>query len=291
MPSVNKTTYQCSLKFKSTNVGTTDILVDLLVNLGVKSEAIVEVQKKRTTSLNIYRSTAKQADELKRKIQQLHLKHVRFEKTLLHAKDWVNKWKDDFKPFALTKRFMVIPSWLKDKHSPGNKIPIYIDTSVAFGTGLHATTQMMSQFVQRCQGQFEDFLDIGTGTGILAIVAAKCGAKVVRAIDIDADPVRVAKLNFQRNQCSFIRVRRADIMKWEHECQYDFVAANIITQELIRMRQKLIALVKPTKFLAVSGIHSDNFHYFRKNFDSKQLKCVKIERKSGWTGLLYKRIV
>ena len=105
------------------------------------------------------------AQSLAAKLRRLRLKYVSIRLKAVKQSDWENKWREDFKPFSLTSTFKVIPIEFKDKCVTRKK-PLYLAPGLAFGTGLHATTRFMAQFIESCQGRFQTFLDIGTGTGI-----------------------------------------------------------------------------------------------------------------------------
>ena len=163
-----------------------------------------------------------------------------------------------------------------------------MDTLLSFGTGLHETTRFMAQFIEDNRGKFKSFLDIGTGTGILAIVALKYGGQDVLGIDIDQLSVQAALDNMKANQ-SYFKAQRADIKKYRSKKVYDFVAANLITEDLIEHAQKIVGFVKEGGLLAVSGISLDNLNRSRKAFSTFPLKCLKISKGKQWSGLLFQR--
>ena len=215
---------------------------------------------------------------VKSKIKRLKLKKVNVCVKTLRDQDWLTKWKDDSKPYDLTDRLMVVPTVLRKKYKPRKKEFIYLDSGLAFGTGLHATTRFMVQFIEKCNGKFESFLDVGTGSGILSIVAYKNGAHYLEAIDIKKDAIKVAKENFATNQCTIKRAIALSVEKYKPKDKFDYVAANLITHDLIASKRKLLSLVKKNKYLAVSGISVVNYPLFRSYFDKLPLRCLKIEK-------------
>ncbi len=282
--------FEVMLKAGSSDEGSIDLLKGVLMNAGVAAGEIIESKQWPHIILSIYFQSRVKADALKKKLRAFHLKQVSVTLKVLHKADWQTKWKREFKPFALTKTFGIIPLRYRNKHRLRNKIPIYLDTDLAFGTGLHATTRFMAQFVERCKGKFESVLDLGTGTGILSMIAHKCGAQGVMAVDISKDAVKVARQNCIENDCTAIKVEVADAHKYKTDKRYDLVCANIITQDLIQMGVKIISLVKPGKYLAVSGISLNSYDTFRKAYARYPLRCIKIEKGEGWVALLYKKI-
>ena len=114
----------------------------------------------------------------------------------------------------MTKKLDVVPVWYQDKYKPRPGCDyILMDTLLSFGTGLHETTRFMAQFIENKKGGFKSFLDIGTGTGILALVALKYGARDVVGIDIGQLSVEAARDNMKANQL-FFKALRADIKKY-----------------------------------------------------------------------------
>ena len=291
MPGVKKgTIFEVTLKTDSTDTGNIAVLKRLLSNTGVDEGTVIECEQWPYTGLSVYFQSQIKAISLAKRLRAFHLNDVSVTFKSLEKKDWQTKWKKEFKPFPLTQTFEVIPFAYKHKRRLRGRMPVYIDTDLAFGTGLHATTRFMAQFIERRRGKSVSFLDIGTGTGILAIIAEKCGAKDIKAIDISKDAVKIAGQNCIENDCFCVDIKMADVQKYRTKKQYDFVAANIITQELIRTADKLVSFVKPGKYLAVSGISLNSYDIFRQAYARYPLRCVKIEKGEGWVAILYKKI-
>jgi ribosomal protein L11 methyltransferase len=288
---VNKdmVTYEFMIRVLSAEIVKIEILKGVLTRLGVGYDQIVECEQWPYTRLSVFLSSGIKAKALRKKLRGFALKGIRTSIKFLKRNDWQTKWKRDFKPLVLTPVFGVVPMWLKKKYRPRGRVAVYIDTTLAFGTGMHATTRFMAGLVERCQRKVASLLDVGTGSGILAIVAAKCGIKDVTAVDISPDAVATAKINFMENDCPWIKVKAADIQEAPMAKQYDFVCANIITQDLIRMGERIVSLVKPGKYLAVSGISEMSYPVFRQAYARYPLKCLKVEKGDGWTAVLYKK--
>ena len=154
--------------------------------------------------------------------------------------DWTESWKKAFKPFRLGQHMVIKPSWETIETEPGDHI-IEIDPGMAFGTGTHETTGMCVELVEKYVKPGDTAIDIGTGTGILAIAAAHMGASRVLATDLDAVAVRVARENVKNNGFEgTIEMRCGDLLEVVDE-QADVVIANIIADVIIG----LAAPVKP----------------------------------------------
>lgn len=117
----------------------------------------------------------------------------------VRPEEYLNEWREFYRPFPLGRGFIVAPSW--SDVPDGNRRVIRLDPGMAFGTGLHPTTQLAVEMLERALATGQAVLDVGTGSGILAIVAALRGARRVCAIDSDADAVRAARENVERNGC------------------------------------------------------------------------------------------
>ncbi|MDR0851457.1 MAG: 50S ribosomal protein L11 methyltransferase [Clostridiales Family XIII bacterium] len=148
--------------------------------------------------------------------------------------DWKDKWKEGFKPFRITERFAVRPPWAE---YDGEGEAIVIDPGMAFGTGSHETTSMCAVAIERFFTPGAVFLDVGTGSGILAILAAKLGAGKTVAVEIDEDAAASARLNFERNEVdALIELLTCDIREAEilTGIQFDIITANL-TSGLLKL--------------------------------------------------------
>jgi len=262
-----------------------------LQNTGIPKEKIAENTEDKRVFLSIYFPDQKKALKCLSRIKDLKLKRVRFYIRDLKDSQWKTLWKKYFQPINITKNICIVPAWLKNRriNSSASK-KIFIDTSVAFGTGLHATTQMMSRLIEKEKGNFSNFLDIGTGSGILAIIAHHYGAKNIYAIDSDKLAVKTAKLNFFLNNCRIKSIKTAFFPNYAIKTKFDFIAANLLTRDLLKVKSDLVAYLKKGGNIAVSGIYKDNYELFRKNFKNAQLKELLVLKKNNWYAVLFQKI-
>lgn len=201
------------------------------------------------------------------------------------TKDWLEEWKKGFKAFKLVDNFWIIPSW---EPLPDQQVePIFIDPGMAFGTGTHATTQMASYFLNKFAKRQPttglSFLDVGTGTGILAIMADKLKFQSVTGLEIDPEARRVAKENIIRNETKNTTI--TDQLIEEYKPTSDVVIANIIDGVLIQIRKDLIRATKKGGSLFLTGILKEHEENFLKEFI--EISPVKIElriEKDEWIG-------
>ncbi len=170
--------------------------------------------------------------------------------------DWGEKWKEHFKTVRVSEHIVVKPSWEKYKPKK-NEILIDMDPGMAFGTGLHATTRMALRLIERLfsekQSPPEKIIDVGTGTGILAIACALFGAPQVLAMDNDPDAVAAAQKNVAANKVSEkTGVTGTDL--FEIHDSYDLVIANIIHDTLLELADNLTGKIAGGGRIILSGI-------------------------------------
>ncbi len=176
--------------------------------------------------------------------------------------DWSETWKANFKPVRVGRRLVVVPAWLNPPLGPdAMRVPIVLDPGLAFGTGTHPTTQLCLAAIERHLQPGTPLIDIGTGSGILAIAAAKLGAGPILAVDIDAEAVRVARENIAANGVADrIRVEQgslAEVLSGQFGAPQPagLVVANILARVIVTLiGQGLAQTVTPGGLLVVSGI-------------------------------------
>ncbi|MBQ3080047.1 MAG: 50S ribosomal protein L11 methyltransferase [Clostridia bacterium] len=167
--------------------------------------------------------------------------------------DWAESWKSQYKPFRLGKHIVIRPGWEAYEAKEGDKV-VTIDPGMAFGTGTHETTGMCVSLVEEYMKLGMTAMDIGTGTGILAIAAAHMGASRVLASDIDPMAVRVAKENIEINGFSnVIEAVEGNLLEVCKE-KADIVIANIIADVIIAISAPVREFVKPGGVFICSGI-------------------------------------
>ena len=145
------------------------------------------------------RSNLKRVEDLVHSIfQRVDRKNPRISRAIVEERDWTEEWKKSYTSFPIGDDFFIIPSW-ENCECPQDRLPIRIDPGQAFGTGTHETTQLSMEALARWTEPDQIVLDVGTGSGILAIASRLLGAKEVFACDIDPVAVRVARANIERN--------------------------------------------------------------------------------------------
>jgi ribosomal protein L11 methyltransferase len=200
----------------------------------------------------------------------------------LPEQDWGENWKRFFKPVQVTSRFVVKPPWSKIRLKRG-QIPIDITPGMAFGTGTHATTILCIQALEeRLKKRGLSVLDVGTGSGILSIIAAKLGAKEVWGIDIDGVALENARENVKKNHVSdIVKLRKGSIGSVQKK--FDIITANIDFKSLRRMRRPLLNHLKNRGFLILSGILEKEKERLRKRYlKTELLRWVNVAQEGEW---------
>jgi ribosomal protein L11 methyltransferase len=204
----------------------------------------------------------------------------------MRREDWAESWKRHFKPIEIGHALLVKPSWSK-KPPRKNQAVVILDPGLSFGTGQHPTTAFCLRELARC-GKKEagwSFLDIGTGSGILAIAAAKLGYAPVHAFDFDPDAVRIARANARANGVhNQLRIVRRDVTKLPIQPvrQYDLICANLISTLLIAGRRRIAAQLKRGGRLVLAGILKSEFSQMQKIFAELGLKLAAKKIENEW---------
>ena len=198
--------------------------------------------------------------------------------------DWAESWKRHFKALEIGRRLLVKPSWIKRRPRPGQAV-VVLDPGLSFGTGNHPTTDFCLRALVKFRDpkQPQSFLDLGTGSGILAIAASKLGYAPVRALDFDPEAVRIARANARRNRVR-IEIKRADVTKrplWSAR-RYDFICANLIGELLQAEMARIAARLKSGGALAASGILRAEFFQIEQCCRRAGLRLVERKADGEW---------
>lgn len=202
--------------------------------------------------------------------------------------EWATAWKKHFKPVRVGK-VVVKPTW-EDFAALEGDIIVEIDPAMAFGTGYHPTTQLCLLALQdRIKGG-ESVLDVGTGSGILAIAAARLGARSVVGLDFDSVAVEAATANVeQAGLAGSVAIRQADSPR-AFEGQADLVVANIIAKVLVDIAGELSEKVRPGGTVIGSGIVTERVDDVRKAFEAEGLRVVEERVDGDWVALIAERV-
>jgi ribosomal protein L11 methyltransferase len=205
--------------------------------------------------------------------------------------DWAEAWKANFKPIRIGRRLIVVPAWLDPPLGPDD-VPIRLDPGMAFGTGTHPTTQLCLAAVERHLRPGQPVIDLGTGSGILAIAGAKLGASRVLAYDIDPEAVRVAGENVPANGVADrVQVALGSLAELRAAgAQAPLVLANILARVLVNLFDEGLAeLVTPGGLMVLSGILESQAFEVRAALQTHGLTLAAQERLEDWVALVARR--
>jgi ribosomal protein L11 methyltransferase len=202
------------------------------------------------------------------------------------SNSWLRSWRKHFKPLELGSALLVKPGWSKRRRKPG-QATVILDPGLSFGTGQHPTTEFCLRGIVSVRKEVENpsFLDVGTGSGILAIAAAKLGFVPVDAFDFDPDSISVARKNAARNRVApLIRFWRQDVAKLPVRSprEYTLVCANLLADLLMIHRDRLAARVEPGGSLVLAGILETEFENVSAYFSECGFKCVSHRVGGEW---------
>jgi len=200
--------------------------------------------------------------------------------------DWAESLKRHFHPQEIGGALLVKPGWSK-KRPRKNQAVVILDPGLSFGTGQHPTTSFCLNEIVRCRnnGIRQTFLDIGTGSGILAIAAAKLGYAPVHAFDFDPEAVRIARENARKNKVDArLKPVRGDVTRLplKPARQYDLVCANLISNLLIAERRRIANRLKRDGTLVLAGILAAEFSEVERAFAGVGLKLVASRVENEW---------
>jgi ribosomal protein L11 methyltransferase len=211
-------------------------------------------------------------------------KDAKVECAKVRREDWSESWKKYFTAIEIGSRLLIKPSWNKQPAKSGQAI-VVLDPGLSFGTGQHATTSFcLKQLVKaRDNSRAQSLLDMGCGSGILAISAVKLGYAPVQAFDFDPLAVRIANANAKRNRVeNKVRFVRKDLTRLAISSKptADVICANLMAPLLLQEKAKIISRLKPSGMLILAGILSTEFRAVQKAFEGSglQLGVTRVER-------------
>ena len=212
-------------------------------------------------------------------------------------KDWINNWKQYFKPFTVDN-ILIKPTWeeIPDEHK--EKLLIQIDPGTAFGTGMHETTQLCIRQLQKYVTEESRVLDVGTGSGILGIAALKLGAKKVQGTDLDENSITAVKENLESNgisqeQFSILQGNIIDdqkVQEWAGYEQYDIAVANILADVIILLQKEIPVHIKHGGVFITSGIINMKEEAVLEAFaGNEEFEVLEVTRQGEWVSITARR--
>ncbi len=213
----------------------------------------------------------------------------------LRHRDWADAWKRHFRPLAIRSALLLKPSWSRQRPLKGQAV-VVLDPGLSFGTGRHPTTAFcLEQLVARRRaGLRQGFLDVGFGSGILAIAAAKLGYGPIHALDSDPQALGAAAANARRNRVAdAIRFQLRDLARLplRPDRKFSLVCANLTADLLLAHRHRLIAQLEPGGVLVLAGILKGEFPGLGRALEAAGLKRVAARSSGQWRSGAFQHIL
>lgn len=206
----------------------------------------------------------------------------------LQEEEWAEGWKAHYEPQHIGRRLVVCPSW--QSYASDGEVVITLDPGMAFGTGLHPTTRMCLEALEEHLSRGARVLDIGTGSGILAIAAAKLGASNVLALDTDPLAVKIAKDNVLANGVRGVVEVREGSLEMAKGSLFDLIVVNILARTIAELIEKgLLDHLKREGLLIAAGIMASEEEEARNTLREGGLKGLSRLRKGDWVTLIGRR--
>ncbi len=212
----------------------------------------------------------------------------------VRKEDWRESWKRHFKPIEVGSTLLVKPGWSKKKRRK-NQAVVILNPGLSFGTGQHPTTAFCLREIARNSRLFrsrgslqkngQSFLDMGTGSGILAISAAKLGYAPVHAFDFDPEAIRTARANIRMNGVlGKIQIVRRDVTKLpaKPKEKYNFICANLISGLLVSEGKHIVSQLNRGGILVLAGILKAEFPAVQRKYEELGLKLVSTKGEKEW---------
>jgi ribosomal protein L11 methyltransferase len=271
---------------------------------------------KRPVTLRTYIPADEHAEETRARLEQAlwHFGQMRpvgpLRVTPMVEEDWANAWKQHYTVQRIGAHTVIVPSWLDYDPQPGD-IVLRLDPGMAFGTGLHPTTQLCLRFLEQYAATDRAVLDLGCGSGILAIAAALAGAREVLALDTDPVAVEATRENAMRNHVADrIHVAEGSLgqgaafghwLGWPESAQpaqqeiaaqtyenyFDVIVANIIAKVLIAVAADMAAALRPGGTLISSGIIAEREDEVALAYAAAGLKRIDRQQDGDWVALVH----
>ncbi|PID05757.1 MULTISPECIES: 50S ribosomal protein L11 methyltransferase [unclassified Sporosarcina] len=209
--------------------------------------------------------------------------------TEVDEEDWANSWKQYFHPVKISKRFTIVPTWEEYTPVESDELIIELDPGMAFGTGTHPTTVLCLQALEKYLEPGQTIVDVGTGSGVLAIGAALLGAKHITALDLDEVAVRAAQENVTYNHADDrITVLKGNLLDSIEEPP-DMIIANILAEVIMSFSKDAYQLVKPGGLFITSGIIGAKRDEVRNDLTAQGFEIVETVLMEDWVAIIARK--
>ncbi len=208
----------------------------------------------------------------------------------INEQDWANSWKAYYKPIRIGERIVIVPAWENYEEKEGDII-VRMDPGMAFGTGTHETTRLVIGLLEKYVTKGTSVLDVGCGSGILAICASKLGAEYCKAYDIDPVAVKVARENIKDSGLTNVTCDVSDLLRQvdKSHAPYGVICANIVADIIIRMTPDVGVLMDENSVILASGIIVERSEDVIECFEANGFCVAERVEENGWCALVVKK--
>ncbi len=225
---------------------------------------------------------------------------VRYESKTVNEDDWADAWKKYFKPLRVSKTLTIKPTWEEYTPESEDEKLIHLDPGMAFGTGAHPTTSLCLRTLENVIKGGEEIIDVGTGSGILAIGAILLGAKHVLAVDLDPVAVHSAKENTAFNGMQDrITVKESDLLSvFKHQSEgvnlgvtvpVNMVVANILAEIILLLIDDVYQVLEPDGIFITSGIYKNKEHVVQEALKLANFEIIDVNREEEWIAFVARK--
>lgn len=260
------------------------VLVDTFDRFGCPGSQIEDLPPRITGYLTEVEGAEQRAQELREALEAVGVESVTL--SVVADEDWTELWKVHFKPRRIGRRLVIRPTW-ESFDASGDDVVIVLDPGQAFGTGDHPTTRLCLALLEQEELAVRSVADIGCGSGILAIAAAKLGAASVVASDLDPLAVAVTRENMVRNNVEFPAEAKEGFNMLDEPAEV--VVSNIISATLIRLAPDAWKAVAPGGKWIVSGIYQTNWPDVRAAAERVGFVLDRVEQEDDWVAATFHR--
>ena len=216
----------------------------------------------------------------------LDLGEAKVEHEKMHEEDWANTWKQYYKPSKVGEKIVVKPIW-EEYEAKDNELVVDLDPGMAFGTGTHETTRMCIQALERYVKEESTVFDVGCGSGILAIAAAKLGAKLAVGVDLDPVAVESSIENVGYNNLDNIEILHGNLVEVING-KADIVVANILAEIICILADDVKRVLKEGVTFITSGIIHDRVDMVCEKLEATGFEVVEKNRDGEWNCIVAK---
>ncbi|MGX9135328.1 50S ribosomal protein L11 methyltransferase [Rummeliibacillus sp. JY-2-4R] len=207
----------------------------------------------------------------------------------VNEEEWSTAWKKYYHPVKISNRFTIVPTWEIYEPVESDELIIELDPGMAFGTGTHPTTVMSLQALEKCITKDSNVIDVGTGSGVLAIGSAMLGAKHIHALDLDEVAVESAKINVKLNKVQDqIDVVKGNLLDTVKE-PADIVVANILAEIIMTFTMDAYTIVKPGGYFITSGIIETKKDDVKNSLENAGFQIEEVMMMEDWVTIISRK--